>query len=316
MRGRQFFFGSIAFGVLTLAAAGARAGEYGQHYFSGSDGIKAGSLDEAGFHLNLRVLHNHAYRWYDEAGNRSYYKREIFYVEPELAWASPELWNHWRYEASIALPTAYHQEDMVVRKSNESRDHVTLEWGDLRATPIAFGREWERFDLSFGYTFFAPTGDFGIDEPGIPGVKAARPNSGKGYWTHMLNLGGAYYFDACRTWSASVMTHYEFHTRQKKTHIDWGDNFHFEAGIGKDFNSGLRLGAVGYGSWQTADTRVPGGGKDGAGNRIFAAGIEAGYFSKRANLPWFATVRSLHEFGAKGNLQDCWRGMLNCGIRF
>lgn len=301
--------------ALTVALCGGRAAaaEYGQHHYMGTDGLLAGSLYSPGFHANMRVIYAYQNRAIDHDGNKRYYKRETFFVEPELIWSSCAKILGARYEARIAVPLASHIEDMALKDNVASRNHVTLKTGDLRVTPILLGWSWDRFDLTAGYTFFAPTGDFDY-KPLNRADKADRPNSGKGYWTHMLNLGGTFYLDDARTWHISMMTHYERHTRQDDSRIRYGDNLHAEWGVGKDLGS-WRVGAVGYASFQTTDDDVPGVKDDGAGNRVLAAGLEVGYRRPAGRIPWFATVRGAQEFSVKGNLRG-FRSMLTAGLDF
>ncbi|MDR0362096.1 MAG: transporter [Planctomycetota bacterium] len=315
-------FGGI---LLALFAASGMAGEYGQHYVSLSAGLDAGAMKAPGFEAAVRVFSHYSSRWRGSDGGNGYYKREVFYVEPELTWSSGnETVFGARYAASMALPSLYHVEDMRKRDDVQSREHITLKTGDLRITPLTLG--WDRGDCEvlLGYTVFAPTGqhDFKTPRPGKP----VRPSGGKGYWTHMFNLGGAYYLDAGRTWTATVMAHYELHGRQDGTKVRFGDTFHIEYGVGKDFRNGFRLGLIGYASVQTRDNS-PGMKRsdpryahiayleNGAGNRVFGTGLEIGYESRFRGRLWFATARSAVEYGAKGAMRG-WRNALDLGVRF
>ena len=298
-------------------------GEFGQHYYSLTKGLKVGSLNTPGFTFNVNVPYQYSNKWYDKNGNGRYYKREIVYVEPELTWSSqnPLIFNA-RYEATVALPVLGHVEDSARSDTLGHRNHVTNKTGDLRLTPIRLGWEFCRFDLSAGYTLFAPVGDFKIyKNPSFPD-RAAAPNAGKGYWTSMLSFGGTYYFDDAKSWSLSLQANYEFHHgRQDETHVQFGDNFHFEYGIGKEFCSGWRVGVVGYGSIQTTRNKTarntPGDYRylsGGSGNRVFGTGFEVGYQS-HSRIPWFITARGVAEYAARGSLRG-YRTMYSLGVRF
>lgn len=313
-----------ALGVIALAAGGgvrAHGGEYGQHYYPGTDGLKAASLNDPGFWIKMRTPYYYGNRWADDNGDKRYFKREIFFVEPELTWTTERRFLGARYEARAAIPLAYHIEDMRIKDDTHSRNHVTLQVGDLRLTPVLLGWDWEDIglELTAGYTYFANTGDFDVKPAFNPALKADRPYAGKGYSTHMLNAGATYWFDAGKSWHATLMTHYEIHGRQDITRVKWGHNFHGEWGLGKDFKSGFlkgwSAGLAGYFSVQATDDDRPGMPDAGSGRRVFAAGVEIGYARKECVWPFSVTVRGAQEFGVKGHMRG-FRSMLTAGLWF
>ncbi len=171
--------------------------------------------------------------------------------------------------------------------------------GDILIEPAYLAWHGERWDAVFGPGIYLPTGEFserGPDSLADPGL---------GYWTFMAGLGGTYYLDAAKTWSFSLLSRYETHTRQEHTRRTGGDSFHFEWGAGKAFANGFEIGLAGYCDWQVRHNRGGRAGFDDRGlYRAYAAGPEIVY----TYAPWGMSfsLRSLQEFqvrnGTEGNL--------------
>jgi hypothetical protein len=159
--------------------------------------------------------------------------------------------------------------------------------GDICFSPVVLSWHKKRYDLAFAYEIFMPTGD--KDQPATPG---------KEFWTHELTFGATGYLDEAKSWTASVLARYEFHTQQDNTYITPGNDFHFEWGIGKQFKKGFEVGAVGYCAWQTTEDKGRGVYWGHSKDRVFAAGVEANYFIKPI-IQTAISLRLLKEFGAQ-----------------
>jgi hypothetical protein len=160
--------------------------------------------------------------------------------------------------------------------------------GDVNIEP--FGLSWHgpRYDASFGLSVYIPTGEY--DETDL-----ASP--GRDMWTGMLTLGGTYYFDAGKTWSASILARYETHSEKDETDVTLGDDFHFEWGIGKTLAKIWDVGVTGYCHWQVTDDSDSGLWNKSDHDRVYAVGPEVSVFLPPAKL--FASLRSQWEFGAQ-----------------
>lgn len=125
--------------------------------------------------------------------------------------------------------------------------------GDIYFEPIDLGWHFKQLDIVMTGAFMAPTGPYNAD---------ARVNIGFGHWTGLLGFGGILYADPERTWSLSIMSHYEMYASQDGRPYTLGDVVPFEWGIGKTFNlrndifKQVTIGPVGYAQWQTTDNQI------------------------------------------------------------
>lgn len=110
----------------------------------------------------------------------------------------------------------------------------------------------DRWDSVAGAGIWSPTGD--DDSPASPG---------KGYSELMLTLGGNFYLDNAKTYSASLLSRYE-----KADDNDVEDNLVMEYGLGAQLSNGIEVGFAGYSEWEQGDGNA----------ERHAAGVEASYF--------------------------------------
>lgn len=170
-----------------------------------------------------------------------------------------------------------------------SKSGASFGLSDIVINPIILAWEGPRYDLYAGLSFILPTGRFSKGDPTSPG---------KGFWTFMPGVGATIYFDKEKTWSSSLLAHYEINTKQKETDITPGDHFHFEWGIGKDFKD-WTAGIAGYASWQVTDDSGPNASKKRT--NAFAVGPEIDFTIP--SLKTLVTLRSLWEFKNTSNAQ-------------
>ena len=117
-------------------------------------------------------------------------------------------------------------------------------------------------------------------------------------YTTMFTLGGTYYFDEAKTWSASILGRYEIHhSDYRDTDIEPGDDFHFEWGVGKTLAQVWDVGVVGYCQWQV--TEDSGSGSTSDKDRGYAIGPEVSVFIPPQKL--FVSLRSEFEFSTEGD---------------
>ena len=162
--------------------------------------------------------------------------------------------------------------------------------GDILIEPVILAWHGPRYDAALGVGVYLPTGDFDADEPASPG---------KGFWTGMLTAGATLYFGEARTWSASILSRYEIHSEQDDTDITYGDDFHFEWGLGKTVAKIWDVGLAGYCRWQVTDDSGPGTSDDR--EEAYAIGPEVSVFVPDWGLG--VSLRSLWEFENKVNSQ-------------
>jgi hypothetical protein len=126
-------------------------------------------------------------------------------------------------------------------------DSHSFSVGDITIEPFALAWHQPRWDAVVGLGVVLPTGHFEADEPASPGL---------GYWSGLITVGGTYYFDDQKTWSASVLTRTLINGEQEDTDVRPGSEFVVEWGIGKEFrpnNWMIRPGLTGASYWQISD---------------------------------------------------------------
>jgi hypothetical protein len=114
--------------------------------------------------------------------------------------------------------------------------------GDIQVEPLLLGWHFKQFDVSCGYAFWAPTGDY---SPSRPDLLA------KGFWSHMLTQGTTWYVDDARTWAVSVLNRYEFCHEQDETDINPGQVYTVEWGVSKTITPTMEAGVIGFFQQQT-----------------------------------------------------------------
>jgi hypothetical protein len=258
------------------------------HYPAGVEGIKGGSVPPPGFYTR-----DYNYFYWADRGDR---------VPPDLdvsvyANVLRNIWvTKWKvlgadYGMDLIVPFLY--TDLTAAGVKDNSFGV----GDIYFEPLLLAWHWQQFDLGVGYAFWAPTGDF---DPGI----TASP--GKGFWSHMLTLGGTWYpAKEDKSWAVSILNRYEIHTENRDLDMTRGNNFTLEFGLSKNLNQTVDLGVIGYYQQQTTKDRGPGAVPAVLGpaydrsvlDRVFGVGPEVSVFVGKMKL--FLSARYAYEFGAK-----------------
>jgi hypothetical protein len=113
----------------------------------------------------------------------------------------------------------------------------------------------------------------------------------------MFTAGGTVYFDAKKTWAASILARYETHSEKDDTKVQPGDDFHFEWGISKSFAKFWDVGLTGYFQWQVSDDSGSDAVNKNVHDRVYAIGPEINVFCPF--LKAFFSLRSQWEFEAE-----------------
>lgn len=161
---------------------------------------------------------------------------------------------------------------------------------DMNVEPFVIEWHEKQFDFGFVFGFFAPTAPYNSLQPALPG---------RDYWTFYPGLAGTYYFDEERTWHASFLSRYEFHTDRVADGFHRGDDLSFEWGVGKSFpEQGATFGVSGYCSWQTTDNT---GATAFPRDEAYGIGPEIQYFSTKWKCGYH--IRHWWEFGAENRTE-------------
>jgi hypothetical protein len=127
-----------------------------------------------------------------------------------------------------------------VNRSIEVEDSASG-FGDLMVRPVMLDWETDRYDIVTSYSFYAPTGSYN---------KENLANTGFGYWSHELALGGMLYFNKKATALLANAT-YEFNTEKDKANVTPGQNLILEYGVHQYFAQWFAAGISGASYIQT-----------------------------------------------------------------
>ncbi|MDM8543203.1 transporter [Desulfococcaceae bacterium HSG9] len=273
----------IAIGFVGILTGFVIAAE--NEYPSGIEGIKAASVPPPGFYYKMyNVLYN-ADTMTDQNGNESNidFDLTLFVNAHRFLWVSKSKILGGNYAADVIVPALNVDLQIGAAGVDDSKFGI----GDICIEPFVLAWHGSRYDAASALAVYAPTGEYDKTEPA---------SIGKDMWTFMATLGGTYYFDQAKTWSASILGRYEIHG--EKNDLDWdpGDDFHFEWGIGKTIGKIWDVGLTGYCQWQVTDDT----GQDKQRidkDQVYAIGPEMSVFIPPFKL--FVSLRSQWEFEAK-----------------
>jgi len=272
---------AVAAGVLS----GTVAGETG-HYPLGSEGIKAASLPPPGWYLKTYTTFYTANVWRDSSGDNDGrgLDLDVLAIAPRLIWMTGQKILGADYGMDVLVPLI--QTDLEMDTVNFKQNDFCV--GDIFVEPIDLAWHGDRYDIGAAYGLWMPTGKYNTNNPASPG---------KDFWTSMFTLGGTYYFDEEKTWSASILGRYEIHSKKDHTDVKPGQNVLFEWGVGKTLAKVWDVGVAGYAQWQLTDDH----GSDvmwdkGVHDRVAAIGPEVSLFIPPVKTA--ISVRALWEFSA------------------
>jgi len=273
------------FGLVAVLFGTPFAGETG-HYVSGVEGIKAATLPPPGFYYRLYNVYYHADTLTDSKGDELDvgFDLSVYATVNRFVWMTHKKIFGADFGADVIIPLVY--TDIEIQAIGVDQDQFGL--GDIAIEPFVLSWHGSHYDASFGLAVYVPTGEYDVNEPASPG---------RDFWTGMITLGGTYYFDTAKTWSASILTRYEMHSEKDETDVTLGDDFHFEWGIGKTLAKIWDVGLTGYCHWQVTDDSGSGVIWDKSEHdHVYAVGPEVSVFIPPATL--FVSLRSQWEFGA------------------
>jgi len=284
----------ILFAAMTAAFVmmGSAAMAGSGHYVNGAEGIKGATLPPQGVYWRMYNLFYTADDLRDKHGDeidQVDFDVNVYALVNRLVYSSGIEILGANVVADICVPLVY--TDISMKAGGMTLfDDNEFGLGDILIEPVILAWHGPRYDAALGVGVYLPTGDFDADEPASPG---------KGFWTGMLTAGATLYFDEARTWSASILSRYEFHSEQEDTDVTYGDDFHFEWGLGKTVAKIWDVGLAGYCRWQVTDDSGPGSTDDR--EEAYAIGPEVSVFVPDWGLG--VSLRSLWEFENKVNSQ-------------
>jgi hypothetical protein len=264
--------------VLVLCGLMAAAGfiQAQTHYPNGVEGIKGASLPPPGFYLRD---YNYIYFANDFEEGPPAFDLFAYVQSPRLIWITGQKLLGGFYGMDVIVPIAYQNLEMTGFSGSD------FSIADIFVEPITLSWHVKQYDFSFGYGFWAPTGDYSLTDPVAPG---------KGFWAHMFTGGVTIYPDKEKTWSISALNRYEFNQERNDTGITPGQYWTLEWGLAKTLHKTIDLGVAGY--VQTQTTAAKGPGASSAKDHVIGIGPEISF--PIAPLGLSTSIRYLREAGA------------------
>ncbi len=261
-------------------------GAFGESYPNGVEGIKCGSAPPPGAYYKMYNFFYNSDTMLDNEGDEIDIDFDFFMYANvhRFLWVTEYKILGADYAFNFFIPLLH--KDASIGAMGYDDEGWGL--GDIIVEPFVLSWHGERWDAVTAIAGFLPTGS--CDPPYSP------IDLGEDMWTLMFSLGGTYYLDQAKTWSASVLSRYEIHSEKSDTDIEPGDDFHFEWGVAKNLAKVWDVGLVGYCQWQVSEDKGSGAADDK--DQAYGIGPEVNFFYP----PWMLGVqlRSLWEFGVEG----------------
>jgi hypothetical protein len=125
-------------------------------------------------------------------------------------------------------------------------------FGDIYFQPVNLGWKFERADLTAGFGVYAPTGRYTAENPN-------GDNTGLGMWGFEPSVGITVHLNEAKTWNASALASFEFHTDKRDTIQHVGNILTLEGGVGRSFLKGTaKAGLVYYAQWKLTNDVLTG----------------------------------------------------------
>ncbi len=245
---KRFSVMLICLSLIGFIAATANADDMKTgHYVSGIEGIKCGIVPDPGMYYRMYNSYYQADTLNGENGEEVPgidFDVSVFANVHRFLWVKENKATNGDIAFSVILPFQYTAVEMSFPFAPPppiDEDMIAI------ADPYIEGiLAWHapQYDTAIGAGIFIPLGKYDKDDISTPG---------KDMWTLMLNFAGNYFFDAEKTWSASVLARYEIHSEKSDKDVKLGNDFHFEWGLGKTLAQYWDVGLVGYCRWQVTD---------------------------------------------------------------
>jgi hypothetical protein len=125
-------------------------------------------------------------------------------------------------------------------------------FGDTYFQPVSLGWKFGRADVIAGFAIYAPTGRYTANN-------ANGDNTGLGMWGFEPSIGTTVHLNEAKTWNASALASFEFHTDKRDTIQHVGNILTLEGGVGRSFLKGTaKVGLVYYAQWKLTDDALTG----------------------------------------------------------
>ena len=278
MKTRSKIIGSLLAIVTTPSLLFAQA-----HYVPGVEGVKGSSLPPPGFYVRDYNVFYFANQVNDPGGHKVPLDFNAFIYANLIRPIWITEWKILGANIGMDMIVPLQNTDLSIKHNGATMvDDSKFGIADLYFEPLTLSWHGKQYDAAFGYSFFAPTAS--TKTPVDPG---------KGFWTHMLTLGGTVYFDEAKTWSLSALNRYEFNTESRDSGVAPGQEWTLEWGLGKSLTKTIEVGVSGYYQLQTTENSAGPSARD----QVIGIGPEIVLFCPKLGL--FTSLRYAYEFGAQ-----------------
>jgi hypothetical protein len=267
--------------ALALATPG-RAGDAG-HFVGGMMNIRDYFVPDPGFYGAVYNYFYSANRYNNQYGDKVDHltispgpgqgvplevgvNLDMYVLAPALIWVSPWKILGAKYGAYIAPTFANANIQNAVYSSRGfggTGSESSFAPGDMFVQPVWLGWTLPHWDISAGYGFYAPIGQYNTTMLTVANTSLTVPasdNIGLGFWTQQVQVGGAWYPWTNRATAITAVMTYEYNSQQQGTGVNYGQNLWLNWGISqylpltKDHKLLLEVGPAGYFEWQISET--------------------------------------------------------------
>lgn len=271
---------ALAAALITLAPAALAAG----HYVTGVEGIQAASVPPPGvYYLGYLVDYNIG----SVSGAPGNNTGTVTALANRAVWVTHAkiLGADYGVEAIVPLQAT------SLTFGGIGIDSTSRGVGDVYVGPVVLGWHGSNWDGVFALGEWLDNGSYSSTDPSSIGL---------GYRSTMWTVGGTFYPDQARKWSASMLARFETNTSQKDTGVTPGDGLSIEWGIARQIAGGNQIGLVGYYQGQTGSNS--GAGASRQKPRKSAVGLE--WDVPLADHGLFLKFAGYKEFGSRGGATD------------
>ena len=292
---------------VTIFECGSALAVISGHYLPGVMGIRDIAIPEPGVYYMQYNLYYQVDKLKNKHGNsvdtvtvnlskRRAIKTDVdfslhaFATAPVLAWIPEKKILGANFGFAIldyAAQVSFDFDEKTKRGYGIHEHNSTVGLGDPYIRPIWLGWHFPRFDVTANYGVWLPFGRY---------KNGSVDNIGRGFTTHMIQMGGAYYLTENKASALTLFGTYEINGKLGGADITPGQRLSIEWGFSQFLSPVFAVGVTGYSNWEV--TRDHGMEASPLRDRVHGIGGEINYLIPKLNN-LFISVRHLQEYEAR-----------------
>ncbi|MDW5290587.1 transporter [Formosa sp. PL04] len=216
---------------------------------------------------------------------------------PVLMWVAKQKVLGATYLAGISIPyntvnadIAYNRSGIIDGQGQEGSSNSSVSgFSDFNVMPVYLSWGLKEFDITAGYMFYAPTGEY------TPG---GNNNTGLGYWSNIFQVFTYYYpmkikGETSKALAVMFAPTYEIIGKIKDAEVTPGNRLSLDYGLDMYFTEKLSVGIYGGNNWQVGDDTGSGVYWDGTvKDQNGILGAQVGYWL------WTNRLQAVAKYGA------------------